>query len=67
VAQVDSALSVGSGLTISTLRELAAMNVPADPLDRFVVAQDRDYAKALAELSAGRKRTHWILIGTPPP
>jgi len=36
------------------------MNVPADPLDRFVVAQDRDYAKALAELSAGRKRTHWI-------
>ena len=31
-----------------------------DHLDRFVSAQQRDYAQALAELVAGRKRTHWI-------
>ena len=31
-------------------------------LDRFVTAQDRGgtYAAALAELRAGRKRTHWM-------
>lgn len=29
-------------------------------LERFVHAQKRDYEQALAELSAGRKRTHWI-------
>ncbi len=33
---------------------------PRDPLDRFVQAQARDYAQALAELVAGRKRSHWI-------
>lgn len=33
---------------------------PADPLERFVRAQQRDYARALAELRAGRKRSHWI-------
>ncbi|MCW3041640.1 MAG: hypothetical protein JWM31_3545 [Solirubrobacterales bacterium] len=36
----------------------------ADPfdLDRFLHAQDRDgvYDEALAELRAGRKRTHWV-------
>lgn len=34
----------------------------ADPfrLDRFVSAQAGAYARALAELRAGRKRTHWI-------
>lgn len=33
-----------------------------DPFDlaRFVEAQERDYRTALAELRAGRKRTHWI-------
>ena len=36
------------------------MNSSIDPLDRFILAQDRDYATALAELRAGRKRTHWI-------
>ena len=36
------------------------MNTASDPLERFVHAQERDYAQALAELSAGRKRTHWI-------
>lgn len=37
------------------------MNPPAaDPLDRFVQAQARDYAQALRELRDGRKRTHWI-------
>jgi uncharacterized protein (DUF1810 family) len=29
-------------------------------LDRFVSAQERDYAQALAELVAGQKRSHWI-------
>lgn len=29
-------------------------------LDRFVTAQARDYAQALAELKAGQKRSHWI-------
>ena len=31
-----------------------------DPLQRFVQAQQRDYAQALAELRAGRKTSHWI-------
>ena len=33
-----------------------------DPYDlnRFVEAQEADYLVALAELRAGRKRTHWI-------
>jgi uncharacterized protein (DUF1810 family) len=29
-------------------------------LRRFVEAQERDYASVLAELRAGRKRSHWI-------
>ncbi len=29
-------------------------------LDRFLVAQSRDYDKARAEIAAGRKTTHWI-------
>lgn len=35
---------------------------PPDPHDlrRFVDAQKDDYARALAELRGGRKRTHWI-------
>jgi uncharacterized protein (DUF1810 family) len=36
------------------------MNVTAPALERFVTAQARDYPQALAELRAGRKRTHWI-------
>ncbi|MFM2059497.1 MAG: hypothetical protein RLY71_3882 [Pseudomonadota bacterium] len=36
------------------------MNTSSDSLERFVQAQERDYAQALAELSAGRKKTHWI-------
>lgn len=35
-------------------------DAPADPLQRFVQAQDDDYAQALAELRAGRKTSHWI-------
>jgi uncharacterized protein (DUF1810 family) len=33
-----------------------------DPYDlrRFVQAQEDDYQRALSELKAGRKRTHWI-------
>ncbi|MFZ5482985.1 MAG: DUF1810 domain-containing protein [Pseudomonadota bacterium] len=38
------------------------MIVPSDPhhLDRFLDAQKPDYAIALAELIAGRKRSHWM-------
>jgi len=34
----------------------------ADPynLERFVSAQQREYAQVCAELRAGRKRSHWI-------
>ncbi len=36
--------------------------MPDDPhdLNRFVEAQARDYNQALAEIKAGRKRSHWI-------
>ena len=36
--------------------------MPADPyqLQRFVDAQARDYPAALAEIRAGRKRSHWM-------
>ena len=38
------------------------MPVPDDPydLDRFVRAQAPDYARALSELRAGQKRSHWM-------
>lgn len=36
------------------------MNASPDRLRRFVQAQERDYAQALGELNAGRKRSHWI-------
>jgi len=39
--------------------EDAPLDDPFD-LDRFLTAQDGDYARALAELRAGRKETHWI-------
>ncbi|NBY42115.1 MAG: DUF1810 family protein, partial [Verrucomicrobia bacterium] len=29
-------------------------------LERFIKAQENSYAKALAELKAGAKRTHWM-------
>lgn len=29
-------------------------------LARFIKAQDSDYARALSEIRAGRKRSHWI-------
>lgn len=32
----------------------------ADPLSRFVEAQQSVYEQALAELRAGRKRSHWM-------
>lgn len=36
--------------------------MPSDALDRFVQAQDSGgtYARALAELQAGRKTSHWM-------
>lgn len=36
------------------------MNTDALNLSRFIEAQEASYATALAELRAGRKRTHWI-------
>lgn len=38
------------------------MNSPDDPfnLGRFLEAQERDYDRALAELTSGRKRSHWM-------
>lgn len=36
------------------------MNASRSTLDRFVLAQERDYDRALFELRAGRKQTHWI-------
>jgi len=38
------------------------MSGASDPLDleRFVRAQERTYAGALAEIRSGRKRTHWM-------
>ena len=38
------------------------MAAPSDDydLDRFVKAQEPDYARALSELRAGRKRSHWM-------
>jgi uncharacterized protein (DUF1810 family) len=35
---------------------------PDDPhdLNRFILAQSRDYATAMAELRAGAKRSHWM-------
>ncbi|HSX92515.1 MAG TPA: DUF1810 domain-containing protein [Hydrogenophaga sp.] len=36
------------------------MNASTQTLDRFLQAQARDYEQALAELKAGKKRTHWI-------
>jgi len=31
-----------------------------DPLERFVAAQEGIYQQVVSELSAGRKRTHWM-------
>jgi uncharacterized protein (DUF1810 family) len=38
------------------------MNAAADPFDlnRFVTAQEGIYERALAEIKAGRKRSHWM-------
>lgn len=36
------------------------MDTDPHDLARFVAAQQADYPQALAELRAGRKRTHWI-------
>jgi uncharacterized protein (DUF1810 family) len=38
------------------------MATPSDEydLDRFVKAQEPDYARALSELRGGRKRSHWM-------
>jgi uncharacterized protein (DUF1810 family) len=44
---------------------MAARSVSGDTddphnLNRFVLAQEHDYAQALAEIRSGRKRSHWI-------
>lgn len=35
-------------------------SLPLQSLERFVKAQEREYANALRELRQGRKQTHWI-------
>jgi uncharacterized protein (DUF1810 family) len=39
---------------------MADANSDPHDLNRFVQAQERDYERALAEVSAGRKRSHWM-------
>jgi len=34
--------------------------MPGEGLERFVAAQERSYAQALAELRRGRKESHWM-------
>lgn len=36
------------------------MSDDANDLDRFLRAQETDYERALSEITAGRKRTHWM-------
>ena len=36
------------------------MYYPPEELDKFVRAQQRDYAAALSEIRSGRKRSHWM-------
>ena len=36
------------------------MYYPQEELDKFVRAQQRDYATALSEICSGRKRSHWM-------
>jgi uncharacterized protein (DUF1810 family) len=36
------------------------MSHDAYDLDRFVRAQETDYERALSEITAGRKQTHWM-------
>ena len=42
-----------------------AMGNVADPLERFLRAQEGTYEQALRELSAGQKQTHWIWFVLP--
>ena len=53
-------LHISIGLQIS--RKVKCMTVHASvwDLDRFVEAHDRVYASVLAELTAGRKTSHWM-------
>ena len=36
------------------------ITINAQGLDRFVLAQERDYEIALTEISYGKKQTHWM-------
>jgi uncharacterized protein (DUF1810 family) len=47
---------------VEILNDMIDNDSSADPFDlnRFVEAQEGSYPVALAELRAGRKRTHWI-------
>jgi uncharacterized protein (DUF1810 family) len=46
----------------STLTQLTPSRPSDDPhdLDRFIRAQADDYNRALSEIKAGRKRSHWM-------
>lgn len=39
---------------------MADVNDTPDSLERFIQTQARDYEQAFAELTAGRKQTHWM-------
>ena len=43
-------------------RKLGGMSMYSDgkDLDKYISAQSRDYACALAEIRSGRKRSHWM-------
>lgn len=36
------------------------ININVQGLDRFILAQERDYEIALTEISYGKKQTHWM-------
>jgi uncharacterized protein (DUF1810 family) len=50
---------LGKEGTMAGESERGAVNDPYD-LNRFVQAQKNDYARALAEVRGGRKRSHWM-------
>jgi uncharacterized protein (DUF1810 family) len=52
----------GSAMVANRLERALGRPVPDDPhdLSRFVQAQEQDYARSLAEIRSGRKRSHWM-------
>jgi uncharacterized protein (DUF1810 family) len=55
----DKALHQGKEASMTHSNDAGGTDDPYD-LGRFVRAQENDYARALAEITNGRKRTHWM-------